>query len=177
MRPNRQRVMGELCEVSDAALLEMVGRILVHDAEAVQEVVVPLSKPAERIHNVAERLRTGRLAEAFFLENSRKIADVSPSLILDHRALARGYDFGVSDRAEIAIEVKGIKQSRGGILFTDREWSEATARRLDYWLVVVGNIESNPLARLIPDPTAALVAKCQYQTTIAASWRATVAVA
>lgn len=177
MRVNRQRIMGELCEVSDAALLEMINRILAHDPDAIQEVVAPLSKPSERIHNVAERLRTGRLAETFFMENSQKIADVHAALILDHRNLARGYDFGVHERAAIAIEVKGIKQARGGIAFTDREWSEAMARRQDYWLVVVGNLETNPIARLIPDPTAALRAKCQYQTTIAASWRATVAVA
>ncbi len=177
MRSNRQRVMGELCEVSDAALLEMIDRILAHDPEAMKEVVAPLCKPADRIHNVAERLRTGRLAEAFFMENSQRIADVHASLILDHRNLARGYDFGIHKRADIAIEVKGIKQMRGGVTFTDREWSEATARRKDYWLIVVGNLEADPIARLFPDPTASLEAKCQYQTTIAASWRATVAVA
>ncbi|MEK6701804.1 MAG: DUF3883 domain-containing protein [Planctomycetota bacterium] len=177
MYPSRQRIVGELCEVSDAALLEMIDRILAHDPEAVQEVVTPLSKPAERIHNVAERLRTGRLAETFFMENSQNIANVHASLILDHRNLARGYDFGIQKRADIAIEVKGIKKMRGGVMFTDREWSEATARRQDYWLIVVGNLEANPIARLIPDPTTELSAKCQYQTTIAASWRATVAVA
>lgn len=177
MRPNRQRVMGELCDVSNDALLEMVGRILARDPEAVQEVVTPLSKPAQRMANVADRLRTGRLAEEFFLTHSQAIASVAPSLIMDHRALARGYDFGVHERGGIAIEVKGMKQKRGGITFTDREWTEAKARRADYWLVVVGNIESNPIARLIPDPTAALTAQCRYQTTIAASWQATVAVA
>lgn len=177
MRPNRQRIMGQLCDVSDAALLEMIDRVLAHDPDAVQEVVTPLSKPAERIQNVAERLRTGRLAEAFFLANSETIADVAATLILDHRELARGYDFGVRKRDGIAIEVKGMKQMRGGILFTDREWSEAKARRADYWLVVVGNIEANPVAKLFPDPTTALQAECKYQTTIAASWRANVAVA
>jgi hypothetical protein len=177
MRPNRQRIMGELCDVSDAALLEMIDRILARDPDAVQEVVTPLSKPAERMHNVAERLRTGRLAEEFFLAHSQSIASIAPSLILDHRALARGYDFGVRERDGIAIEVKGIKQKRGGIAFTDREWCEAKVRRGDFWLVVVGNIESNPVARLIPDPAAALTAECRYQTTIAATWRATVAVA
>jgi hypothetical protein len=177
MRPNRQRVMGELCEVSDAALLEMVRRILAHDSEAVQEVVTPLSKPAERIHNVAERLRTGRLAEEFFLTNVQAIVNIAPPLLLDHRALARGYDFTIRGREDVAIEVKGMKKKRGGIVFTDREWSEAKTRRADFWLVLVGDIEANPIARVIPDPTTALQAKCQYQTTIAASWRATVAVA
>jgi hypothetical protein len=177
MRPNRQRVMGELCEVSDAALLEMVDGILRHDADAVQEVVAPLSRPTERIHNVAERLRTGRLAEAFFRANSQQIAGVVASSLLDHRELFRGYDFGVQDRAALAIEVKGIKKLRGGVLFTDREWTEAKTRRQNYWLVLVGNLESNPVARLISDPTACLQAKCHYQTTITASWRATVSVA
>lgn len=177
MRPNRQRVMGELSELSDAALIEMIDGILRHEPDAVQDVVAPLSRPTQRIHNVAERLRTGRLAEQFFLDNSNRIVNVAAARILDHRALARGYDFAVRNRTKIAIEVKGIKQSRGGIAFTDREWIEAKVRRRDYWLVVVGNIESNPIARLIRDPSDALEAKCQYQTTIAASWRATVVVA
>ena len=177
MRPNRQRVMGDLCEVSDAALLEMIDGILRHDADAVQGVVAPLSKPIERVHNVAERLRTGRLAEAFFRDNCDKIAGILAAMLLDHRELFCGYDFGLQDRPSIAIEVKGLKQSRGGIAFTDREWTEAKSRRQDYWLVVVGNLESSPIARLIPDPTVAIQAKCQFQTTIAATWRATVAVA
>ncbi|MBX3407863.1 MAG: DUF3883 domain-containing protein [Phycisphaeraceae bacterium] len=129
------------------------------------------------MHNVAERLRTGRLAEEYFLAHSQAIASVAPTLILDHRALARGYDFGIRERDGIAIEVKGLKQKRGGIAFTDREWSEANVRRGDFWLVVVGNIDTNPIARLIPDPATSLNAECRYQTTIAASWRAMVAVA
>lgn len=177
MRPNRQRVMGELCDVSDAALLEMTDAILRHDVDAVQDVVAPLSKPGERTHNVAERLRTGRLAEAFFRDNSQMIAGIDAISLLDHRELFRGYDFGVRDRSAIAIEVKGIKLLRGGIAFTDREWTEAAARRNNYWLVVVGNVESKPVARLVVNPAAVLQVKCKYQTTIAASWQATVAVA
>ncbi|MGI8604676.1 MAG: DUF3883 domain-containing protein [Verrucomicrobiales bacterium] len=177
MRPNRQRVMGDLCDVSDAALLEMIDGILRHDADAVQGVVAPLSKPIERVYNVAERLRTGRLAEVFFRDNCDKIAGILAAMLLDHRELFCGYDFGLQDRPAIAIEVKGLKQSRGGIAFTDREWTEAKARRQNYWLVVVGNLESSPIARLIPDPTVALQAKCQFQTTIVATWRATVSVA
>ena len=177
MRPDRQRVLGELCDVSDVALLEMVNRILAGDPEAEQEVVLPLSQPSSRIYNVAERLRTGRLAEEFFLKYSMRIAEIAPSLILDHRALARGYDFGVIERDAIAIEVKGLKQKRGGITFTDREWSEARTRRENFWLVVVGSIETDPVACLIKDPAARLKASCQYQTTISASWKATVTVA
>ena len=47
----------------------------------------------------------------------------------------------------MAVEVKGLKQKRGDILFTDREWTEAKTRREDYLLVVVGNLEDVPLIR------------------------------
>jgi len=177
MRPSRQRIMGRLCDVSDAALLAMIDGILGHDHDTLEDVVTPLSKSDKRVHNVAERIRTGRLAEAFFLANSLEIASVASSLILDHRELAMGYDFGVHDQSSIAIEVKGMKQAAGQILFTDREWSEAKLRRADYWLVVVGNMETEPIARLVPDPTTTLDAKCQHQSTITASWRASIVVA
>ena len=176
MRNERQRIMGQLCDVSDAALLEMIDAILRKDPDAVADVVEPLSKPTTPMPNVAERLRTGRLAELYFRENCEQIAGILAHSLLDHRELFRGYDFAVQDNAEIAIEVKGLKRSRGEILFTDREWTEAKVRRWNYWLVIVGNLELTPNARLIADPVASLDAKCKYQTTIAASWRAIVAV-
>jgi hypothetical protein len=177
MRPNRQLIMGELCGVSDAALLDIVSRILARDAETVEEFVEPLSRPATRMHNVAERLRTGRLAEEFFLDHSEAIANLAKASILDHRDLFRGYDFGLRDRDEIAIEVKGMKRTRGELLFTDREWAEARVRHDNYWLVVIGNMEAKPSARMIRNPAAALKAECRCQTTVAATWRATFEVA
>lgn len=54
MWSNCQRVMGKLRDVSDAALLEMIDRIPRHDPDAMQEVVSSLSKPTERIFNVAQ---------------------------------------------------------------------------------------------------------------------------
>ena len=151
--------------------------ILRNDPDTIAEVVEPLSVEPERVASVAERLRTGRLAELYFREHYEKIAGVLAADLLDHRELFRGYDFAVKTKTDIAIEVKGIKQRRGGILFTSREWEEAIARRKDYWLVVVGDVEASPTARLIPDPTATLEAKCQRQMALTISWRATITIA
>ncbi len=76
----------------------------------------------------------------------------------------------------MAVEVKGLKQKRGDILFTDREWTEAKARREDYLLVVVGNLEDVPLVRTIYDPAAILHTSCKHHTSIAVTWRARVGV-
>lgn len=178
MRPDRQRVWDELQEVSDEALTELVTRILLRDDEATEQAIDSLAVKNKVAHNVAERLLTGRRAEEFFLANCHQLARVDVDDLLDFRQSARGFDFGVKERPQQAIEIKGIKQSRGTILFTDREWTEASLRRADYWLIVVGRLATEiPVARLIQDPHAYLTkAKCLYQTTITASWQTPVEV-
>lgn len=177
LRKSRQRVLAELCETSDDALLELVSRILAHDREALAQAVTPLARPQRLVHNVADRLLTGRLAEQYFLDNSHSIAGIARAEIIDRRHDACGFDFGAQRDAALAIEVKGMKTSRGTILFTDREWSEARLRAAAYWLVVVGNLTRAPVAKLIRDPRASLSATCRYQRTVSAQWTTTVDVA
>ncbi len=176
LRASRQRILGELCDVSDAALVELVSRILARDQEAVADAVTVLATPAKIVPNVAERLLTGRRAEEHFLEHCEQIIRVARAMIVDCRFEACGFDFGVRGRNRMAVEVKGLKQKRGDILFTDREWTEAKARREDYLLVVVGNLEDVPLVRTIYDPSAILRTSCNYHTSIAVTWRARVGV-
>lgn len=176
LRPNRQRILDELKDVSDEALLELVASILKRDSHATVEAIDSLAVTNRVAHNVAERLLTGRRAEDYFLEHSFRIVNVERSDILDFRQAARGFDFGVRRREECAIEIKGLKSRHGEILFTDREWSEAKCRRTNYWLVVVGNLSADPSARVICDPHFALQAKCQYQTSLTAIWRSRVSI-
>ena len=173
LRKSRQRVLAELCDVSNAALVELVARILRNDVDVVEEAVVPLSRPQTIVSNVAERLLTGRLAEAFFLNNCRNIVGLEPSKILDRRDDACGFDFGVRDDPETAIEVKGLAKRRGGILFTDREWREAALRENRYLVVVVGDVSHTPAARLFRNPRLSLPATCRYQQAVVAQWIAT----
>jgi len=176
LRPNRQRVLGELCEVSDDALLDLVARILNHDEEATAEAIDSLVTKPRVVHNVAERLLTGRRAEEFFLANTDQIVRVKREDIIDVRQAAAGFDFGVRDHPENAIEIKGMKQARGEILFTDREWFEAKNRRENYWLVVIGNLATKPVPRVIRNPNAVLEATCRYQASLTAVWRSAVSV-
>jgi hypothetical protein len=59
---------------------------------------------------------------------------------LDRRQSACGYDFGVVRLPDVGIEIKGLKHNAGEVLFTDREWDEASIRLENYWLVVIGNL-------------------------------------
>lgn len=177
LRPNRQRVLGEFCDSSDQALVVIVEGILRGDREVAQCISSPLSRKKDRMENVAERLLTGRLAEEYFLTHAREILGIRTPALVDVRNLACGFDFGLSNRTDVAIEVKGMKSTRGDILFTDFEWKEATRRKDAYWLVVVGSIQRNPRHRVIENPTACLRGKIVLRTATAVSWRAPVTVA
>ena len=177
VRPSRQRVLGELCEVSDDALRELVERILVRDQDATAPAIDALAAPnAPIVANVAERLLTGRRAEDYFLEHCARLVQVQRADLLDMRQAASGFDFGVRNDAARAIEVKGLKPLRGAIQFTDREWAEAKRRRKNYCVVVVGNLAAEPTARVFHDPHDVLAVRCTYQTSVTAVWRSTVSV-
>lgn len=169
-------VLHEFENVSDAALVETVRRIMSRDISPLKEVLESISDPPTRASGVAERLLTGRLAEEFFMKSCKAIVDVTPSKLVDMRLSGRGYDFSISTFPDVAIEVKGLKTSRGDILFTDREWSEARLRGADYWLVVVGCLPDAPRALLVPDPSSVLTATCSLVQSASAVWRAGVKV-
>lgn len=162
--------------VSDDALLALVTSILDRRADDSKQAVEFLANETKVVHNVAERLLTGARAEAFFLSHCKEILGISPDQIVDCRSSAAGFDFGVKEHASLAIEVKGLKARRGDILFTDREWSEATSRRESYILVVIGNLVARPTHRTIRDPARSIAVRCQYQSSVVAVWRASVAV-
>ena len=72
LRKNRQRVLDELQDVSDAGLLELVGRIVRRDEEPIIEAIDTLSNVTRVVHNVAERLLTGRKADDVFCHKFAK---------------------------------------------------------------------------------------------------------
>lgn len=176
MMPSRQRVLEDLREVSDDALKSLVDHILLRDADAITDVVDSLVAAPRPVHNVAERLLTGRRAEEYFLANCESLVGHKRSELIDHRYAACGFDFGIAHLPMLCIEIKGLKRTRGEVLFTDREWSEAKLRREHYSLVVVGNMDATPRAKLVKDPYRNLDATCSYQVTVAASWKAKVTV-
>jgi hypothetical protein len=176
LRPNRLRIIDEMSQASDEAVAELVARILARDEEATIEAIDALAVATRVPANVAERLLTGRRAEDYFLSHSLNIIQIEPDKIIDLRQSALGFDFGINDRPELAIEVKGLKPISGGILFTDREWSEAKYRRDNYWLVVIGNLNADPKPRVFRDPRSLLKTQCIYQTSVTATWRSNVSV-
>jgi len=165
-----------LRDVSDDALKVLVDRILRRDADAIADVVDSLLVEPRPAHNVAERLLTGRKAEEYFLEHCETLVGHKRPELIDQRYSACGFDFGVVNQPKLCIEIKGLKRTKGELLFTDREWSEAKLRRENYSLVVIGNMDDTPRGKVIRDPYTALEATCSYQVALAANWKVKVAI-
>ena len=175
MSPTRQKVVSEFSELSDDALIAVVERVLARDEDATEEAFQAFEPRTGTVCNVAERLLTGKRAEEFFTSHSFEIVNIPANRIIDARHRAAGYDFADPNNPQCAIEVKGLRASNGSILFTDRGWQEAACRASDYWLVVVGNLDDDPLAKVFRDPCSTLDATCTWHRSVTASWRAVVA--
>lgn len=176
MRASRQRVLDELSDVSDDALMELVDRILKCDEDAIVTAINSLTARNHVAYNVAQRLLTGRLAEEFFLVNSMSLINVSNDHLIDLRQAGCGYDFGVQHRLEWAIEVKGLSDTKGNVQFTDREWSEAKLRRENYWIIIVANLPTRPIPKVIRDPYKLLQVRSRYRHTFVVEWHSFVSV-
>ncbi|MEZ4726973.1 MAG: DUF3883 domain-containing protein [Caldilineaceae bacterium] len=174
MRASRLKVVDELQDLDDDALLALVDRILQRDEESIGEAIDSLAVVNRIAHNVAERLLTGRRAEEYFLANVQTILQISSQHLIDLRHTACGYDFGVTDEPDWAIEIKGMKETRGAIQFTDREWREAKVRKSDYWVIVIGNLAYQPVFDVFRNPHRLLTIKSRYRQTVAVDWIATV---
>lgn len=177
MIESRVRVADELRDVSDAALVELVRALFRTDFDATGDALDSLAQEQREPAAAAERLLTGRRAEQFILDECERVLGVPRSALVDRRDDLAGFDFEIRDERQIVVEVKGLRGERGDLLFTDREWREANARRERYWVAVVGNVVATPRPRLYINPIILLRAQCVYERTVSARWRAAVNIA
>jgi hypothetical protein len=173
MLPSRQRVALELETVSDAALIELVRHLLIRDEAATAEALDALAPETTAPEAVANRLLTGRLAEEFVIERCEEVLGYPSSAVVDMRDSLLGFDLKLDLHPEVVVEVKGLRASRGDLLFTDREWQEAQRRRQGYWLAIVGELYTSPRHEVIRDPAGSrrLAARCVFEHSVRASWR------
>ncbi len=177
MRPNRQRVLADYSGVSDYALIEVVRSIVRLGSQADEELILPIAEASARVENVAARLRTGRLAEEYFMKHSKMICGIDPDALMDHRLNASGYDFASALNMNQAIEVKGLAKKSGQLLFTDLEYQTAKSKASDYLLVVVGNLESSPSFSTISDPANCMQMSLISRQQLTVGWRTKTSVA
>jgi len=96
---------------------------------------------------------TGREAEYYFLNNYMLIDTFSNAKIDDARLFGDGYDFQLSLPTKyFLVEVKGLRNDKGNIRLTEKEYNKACEYKNDYVLVVVKNLLKIPKSFSIFNP-------------------------
>jgi len=115
---------------------------------------------------------TGRRAEEFFMQYFKTHQLPVPGMLEDTRDNGCGYDFKISNgEEEYYVEVKGLAQASGGVLFTDKEWKTAGICGDRYFLVLVRNLKEVPDIQIIRNPAMVLNPRKNIYTTLQVQWQ------
>lgn len=71
------------------------------------------------------------------------------------------------------IEVKGLSEFTGGVLFTNKEWQTAKENGKKYFLCVISNLNEEAEIIFIQNPASKLQPQKNIYTTIQISWSVT----
>jgi hypothetical protein len=117
------------------------------------------------------RAPTGRKAEEYFLKYYEAHEKPIAGNLIDCRDWGVGYDFRIEGKdRNFFIEVKGISEFAGGVLFTNKEWRTAEKERDSYFLCIVSNIGKEPEISFIQNPSEKIKAKRNIRTVLQVSW-------
>lgn len=177
-----KRAIDALQDLEESELREIVLQIIkdpeFRTSEEVREITAIFSEnnkhKKEKRSNFILRCPTGKQAEEFFITHFLKSKDPVNGTLVDCRDFGVGFDFRIDteDRSYF-IEVKGLSECSGGLLFTSKEWIVAKDKAENYYLCVVSNLNKKPGIIFIQNPANKLTAKKNIFTSIQISWSIT----
>ena len=117
---------------------------------------------------------TGRKAEEFFLNWYPEHPGFLPESgrLKDTRDHGCGYDFELTGPGgkTYFLEIKGLAADQGGIMFTNKEWETAMAKGESYYLILVNNIDNEPVVNIIPNPALNINPRKNLITVVQVNW-------
>jgi hypothetical protein len=143
------------------------------DSEEGEQIKLVLTQKKRSLQNRNFILRgpTGKLAEEFYIKHFSENHFPAKGSLIDCRDLGVGYDFRIeAEDAIYFVEVKGLLDISGGVLFTNKEWLTASEKNESYFLCIVSNIGEVPGIRFIQNPTAKINPKRNISTVIQINW-------
>lgn len=161
LRGSRQKTMQALQDLDQHSLYEIVIEIIKNPdfrQSAENEDLLSIFSDRKDKPNREQfvfRGRTGIKAEEFFMDYFSKFGKPYPGTLIDRRQDGGGYDFEIKSNEGIYyVEVKGLTGSDGGILFTDKEWTTAKAKKERYILILVSELGGEPVVKTIENPAS-----------------------
>ncbi|VGO17413.1 hypothetical protein PDESU_06009 [Pontiella desulfatans] len=135
------------------------------------------SETTTNIDAFAQRIMTGRAAENYFTKHYQADPVFYDTEIEDVTHSGCGYDFKLwtSSNRFFAVEVKGIRELRGSIAMTDKEFHAAKALKNSYFLYVVKNFVDTPTPTTVRNPAESNMDFTRTERlVIQVSWRSSI---
>lgn len=152
MRPDRQAL---LTEYGGQRLQEFATQLknAIYRNPEIDTILEAAEAQQEENSSFARRLITGQAAEEYFRNNYRKISEFSSLNIQDTTKFGCGFDFRLSaENISYGVEVKGLKESSGNVVLTEKEHCVADIMRHNFFLFVVKNLAESPIHETHRDP-------------------------
>lgn len=179
MSPSVKKVVLSLGSLDEYSLRSIIIDILKKensDSENYIKRIVSLISSEEEANypDYISRGITGGKAEELFMSwyESNRDFFLKNAELKDIRTYGCGYDFEISDgKTKLAIEIKGISDEYGGILFTQKEWEIAEKLRDNFFLIIISYIKHEEYQiKVIKNPFESFKPKRNIQEVIQISW-------
>ncbi len=148
-----------------------------HDLDLLREVAAKECGD-ETENSFAKRLITGQAAEKYFEVVHPTIPTLADYSLENVTGLGCGFDFRLRKSGLdefLAVEVKGLNESRGTVSLTEKEHRVAGLLSQRFYLFVVLNFREKPFHEIHQDPLAGkLQFTKQERMTVQVSWSASV---
>lgn len=175
MSPSRMRVVRAIEGLEEVEIRSIVVDILngsiKGNTENLEELLKVVSEGDKKEGSkFILRGLTGRKAEDFFIEYHKNHSVPVNGSLSDTRDKGCGYDFEIKNSDTYFIEVKGLAEESGGVLFTNKKWEFAKQAQNKCYLALVSKIKTIPEISFIRNPASVLNPKKNIVTTIQIQW-------
>jgi len=173
--PSRLKALHLLDDLSFDALTGFVTDLIrdptYRQSPEVMDVLDALKRERREKRGFIPRGATGRMAEELFVEWFQKGRTPFRGTIEDRREDGCGYDFLIKDGdAARFVEVKGVADREGGVLFTDKEWQTAHGNA-EYNLALFVNLRETPELRVFSNPSLLLTPRRTVSLSVRIGWQ------
>lgn len=177
LRPSRARVVEAFQSLKEEEMRDFVLEILTNPNSITSDFLPIIesiaNREADALTNPVYIIRgpTGRKAEEYFIDYYERNQIPIQGRLEDTRDFGCGYDFKIiNDNHEYQIEVKGLDNAYGGIVFSSKEWEMAKVNQESYFLCVVKNLSDDPDIFFINNPAEKLNPHKSVYTTVQIQW-------
>lgn len=179
-RPIRQyclKVFEEYKELDLESFTGLVKSFVGYDENAWSQVQVR-GEQDDSESGFAKRLITGLAAEQYFESIQPSLPEFKGYVVENTTRLGCGYDFRLRTETHkdfLAVEVKGLKERKGSLALTPKEYEVATVLSDRFFLFVVKNFQESPSHEVFRNPLSGRLRFRKHErVTVHVSWLASV---